>query len=79
MTPRPCYPMDVPRGARLVEHDGIIADVRWRVEERRVALVLDDGRIVDDLPYDVKVEIDEDKPERQTRLTFARTILGIDS
>lgn len=71
--------MDIPRGARFVRENAIIMDLRWRVEDHEVDLILSDGddgiRFVIGLPYDKQIEIDEDTPERQARLDLARKIV----
>lgn len=74
MTPRPCYAMDVPRGALLVDHAIVIETVEVISADGVVRIGGADGVLYRFAMSD-RVMIDEDTPERQGRLAAARALL----
>jgi hypothetical protein len=67
--------MDVPRGALLVEHAVVIADVRVLSRHGSVHITGADSALYRFAMSD-RILIDEDTPEYQARLAVARAALG---
>lgn len=75
---REMYPLDVPRGARIVREGIIVVDVAlWRAEGGvPVVAVLGDDEMTRLYAHDEKIEVEEDTAARRARLEFAEKILS---
>ncbi len=77
MTPRLCYPTDVPKGALIVRDKLTVADVAvWRDENGDPLVAICDANMRTILyPIGARIEIDENTPDRAERLAFANAIV----